>query len=96
MKESTKQTPTGFVNGLPFSVGQLNGRKAAKRATVSNFDPRAINMSGTLSAVPHEDGMILHFVSVGVDGEERHWPVSQAQAESIFINDRGEYEIPKV
>jgi hypothetical protein len=96
MKELKKQSAAGFVKGLPFSVGQLDGCKAAKRIMASNFDPRIINMPGTLSAVPHEDGMIVHFVSTGEDGKEYRWPVSQSQAASIFVNAKGEYEIPEV
>lgn len=96
MEESINKTLPGFVRGIPYTTRQLDGSKAAKRVMASNFDPSVINIPGTLSAVPHDDGMILHFVSTGSEGKETRWPVSQTQADSIFVNQQGEFEISKV
>ena len=95
MKQS-QQPPEGFVKGIQFTVQQLNGSKAAKRILVGRFNPGNANMLGSVSAVPCQGGMILQFVSVGPGGEECRWPLTQAEAESIYVNREGTFEIAKV
>jgi hypothetical protein len=94
MTISNVQGPLGFVKGIPFTVQQLNGSKARKCVTDSNWAPRRIDLGGTLSAATHADGMILRFVTVGADGKENSLPVNQAEAELISVSEQGEFKIP--
>ncbi len=84
------------MRGIRFTAQQLHASKAVKRILVGSFDPGDANMIGSLSAVAHEDGVILHFVSVGPSGEECKWPLTQEEAESMSVNKEGTFEIAKV
>lgn len=81
---------------IGFTAQQLHGSKAVKRILVGSLDPGDANMIGSLSAVAHEGGVILHFVSVGPGGEHCKWPLTQEEAESMSVNKEGIFEIAKV
>ena len=86
----------GFVTGLRWGADQLHGRMVIKTVIKGNADPFTVGMQGIFAAKKHKDGMVLEVVTTRKDGEKSKWPVSQKQADSIFVNQQGHFEIAEI
>jgi len=85
----------GFVKSTRWTANHLHRRPVIKTVCRGSATPFRMGMPGRFSAQGHEDGMVLNVVTTK-DGKDYIWPVSQTQADSIFVNAEGEFEIPVV
>lgn len=88
--------PLGYVTNLRWKAEELNGKKAMKTVTKGNITPATVLMQGQFAAKKHKEGMFLVFETTRENGTKAKWPLSQKQADSVFVNKNGDFEITEI